>query len=323
MPGAMTRKLKDDRGDAPHVYDCAVIGAGPAGLTGALYLARFRRSVVVFDGGPSRAHWIPESHNCPGFPGGISGDRLLERLRAQLSGYGADMRATRIESLARHENGFLLADAGGHATVAHKVLLATGILDVLPDVDWVEAAIDAGALRLCPVCDGYEASDQRIAVYGSGEAALNHAEFLRTYSADVTLVWSDGQPPDDEMSHRAATLGVRTIAQAGDLRFDGHRCSFELADGTLESFDSVYAFLGCAAQSTLAEAIGAESDGSGALRVGRDQMTTVDGLYAAGDVVSALHQISVAVGHSGVAATAIHNALESNPRRSPDRQHDR
>ncbi|MGH8215838.1 MAG: FAD-dependent oxidoreductase, partial [Rhodanobacteraceae bacterium] len=76
-------------------------------------------------------------------------------------------------------------------------------------------------------------------------------------------------------------------------------------------------------QSTLAEAIGAESDENGALRVGRDQMTTVDGLYAAGDVVSALHQISVAVGHSGVAATAIHNALESNPRRSPDRQHDR
>lgn len=316
----MTRKPRIDSGDAPASYDCAVIGAGPAGLTGALYLARFHRSVVVFDGGPSRAHWIPESHNCPGFPGGISGDRLLERLRAQLSGYGARMCATRIENLARHEDGFLLIDADGHSIAARKVLLATGILDVLPDIDWGEAAIAVGALRLCPVCDGYEASDQRIAVYGSGELALNHAEFLRTYSADVTLVCSDGQLPDDAVSRRAATLGVRIIAQAGDLRFDGHRCSFELADGTLEAFDSVYVFLGCAAQSTLAEAIGAESDESGALRVGRDQMTTVDGLYAVGDVVSALHQISVAVGHSGVAATAIHNALESNPRRGPNRQ---
>lgn len=309
----MTRMSENAEGGASP-YDCAVIGAGPAGLTAALYLARFRRSVIVFDGGPSRAQWIPESHNCPGFPGGISGERLLKRLRAQLSGYEADIRAERIEGLKRKDRGFLLVGADGHPVAARTVLLATGIIDTLPLVDWVDAAIEAGALRLCPVCDGFEASDQRIAVYGDGEPALDHAKFLRTYSADVTLVCSDGRPLDGAQSRRAASLGVRVITHSGEPRFDGHRCSFGLADGTLETFDSVYAFLGCRAQSTLAEAIGAESDENGALRVRRDQMTTVDGLYAAGDVVSALHQISVAVGHSGVAATAIHNALESNPR---------
>lgn len=314
MPSTMTRMSDNDGGQA-FLYDCAVIGAGPAGLTAALYLARFRRSVMVFDGGPSRAQWIPESHNCPGFPGGISGERLLERLRAQLSGYEARIRANRIDGMQRNDGMFRLTAADGPAVSARTVLLATGIIDALPAAEWVEAAIEAGALRLCPVCDGYEASDQRIAVYGYGEAALNHAKFLRTYSADVTLVCSDGQPLDDAQSRRAASLGVRVITHGGDLRFDGHRCSFGMAGGTPETFDSVYAFLGCRAQSALAEAIGAESDEYGALRVRRDQMTTVDGLYAAGDVVSALHQISVAVGHSGVAATAIHNALESNPRR--------
>jgi thioredoxin reductase (NADPH) len=314
----MTRKSNNDGADAPLCYDCAVIGAGPAGLTAALYLARFRRSVVVFDGGPSRAQWIPESHNCPGFPGGISGDRLLERLRAQLSGYDVRICAKRVENLKGHEGGFRLADADGNAVVARTVLLATGIIDTLPHADWVETAIRAGALRLCPVCDGFEASDQRIAVYGSGESALNHAEFLRTYSADVALVCADGQPLDGAQSDRAAALGVRVIAQSGDLRFDGHRCSFGMTDGTLEAFDSVYVFLGCHAQSALAKTIGAESDEHGALRVGRDQKTTIEGLYAAGDVVSALDQISVAVGHSGVAATAIHKALGSNPRRSPE-----
>lgn len=311
----MTRKSRNNGADAPTPYDCAVIGAGPAGLTAALYLARFRRSVIVFDGGPSRAQWIPESQNCPGFPGGISGHRLLERLRAQLAGYDARICAKRVESLEEHEGGFLLIDADGHAITACTVLLATGIIDMLPDAYWVEAAIGVGALRLCPVCDGFEASDQRIAVYGSGESALNHAEFLRTYSADVALVCSDGQRLDDAQSRRAASLGVRVIPQSGDLRFDGHRCSFGMADGTREAFDSVYMFLGCQAQSRLAQNVGAESDDDGALRVGRDQMTTVEGLYAAGDVVSALHQISVAVGHSGVAATAIHKALDSNPRR--------
>jgi len=311
----MTRKSRNDGADAPRPYDCAVIGAGPAGLTAALYLARFRRSVIVFDGGPSRAQWIPESQNCPGFPGGISGHRLLERLRAQLAGYAAQVCAKRVEALRGHQGGFLLTDADGDEVAARTVLLATGIVDTLPDADWVEAAIGVGALRLCPVCDGFEASDQRIAVYGPGESALNHAEFLRTHSADVALVCSDGRPLDGAQSRRAASSGVRVIPQSGDLRFDGHRCSFGMADGTREAFDSVYVFLGCEAQSALARTMGAESDEDGALRVGRDQMTTVEGLYAAGDVVSALHQISVAVGHSGVAATAIHKALESNPRR--------
>jgi thioredoxin reductase (NADPH) len=310
----MKRKSSNDGRDAQPLYDCAVIGAGPAGLTAALYLARFRRSVIVFDGGPGRAQWIPESQNCPGFPGGISGNRLLERLRAQLSGYDARICAARIERLERQDEGFLLVDAEEHAIAARKVLLATGIIDTLPDVDWVEAAIHAGALRLCPVCDGFEASDQRIAVYGPGESTLNHAEFLRTYSEDVVLVCSDGQPLDDAQARRAASLGVRVIEQSSDLRFDGRRCSFAMPDGTREAFDSVYPFLGCQPQSALAEAAGAESDEEGALRVSRDQMTTVEGLYAAGDVVSALNQISVAVGHSGVAATAIHGALERNPR---------
>lgn len=311
----MTRKSNNDGADAPRPYDCAVIGAGPAGLTAAIYLARFRRSVIVFDGGPSRAHWIPESQNCPGFPGGISGHRLLERLRAQLAGYAAHVCAKRVESLRGHAGDFLLSDADGHAVAARTVLLATGIVDMLPDADWVEAAIGVGALRLCPVCDGFEASDQRIAVYGPGESALHHAEFLRTYSAEVALVCSNGQPLDDAQSRRAASSGVRVIPQSGDLRFDGHRCSFGMADGTREAFDSVYVFLGCQAQSALAQSVGAESDEDGGLRVARDQMTTVEGLYAAGDVVSALHQVSVAVGHSGVAATAIHKALDSNPRR--------
>jgi thioredoxin reductase (NADPH) len=164
------------------------------------------------------------------------------------------------------------------------------------------------------VCDGFEASDQRIAVYGPGGSALKHAEFLRTYSTDVVLVCSDGRPLDDEQARRAASLGVRVIEQSSDLRFDGQRCSFRIPDGTREAFDSVYPFLGCQPQSALAEAVGAESDEQGALRVSRHQMTTVEGLYAAGDVVSALNQISVAVGHSGVAASAIHGALASNPR---------
>jgi len=304
-------------GEGFRSYDCAVIGAGPAGLTAALYLARFRRTVIVFDGGQSRAQWIPESHNCPGFPGGISGSTLLDRQRAHLSAYHVPIHAARVENLQGEDGSFRLVVATGEAVAARKIILATGIVDTVPQGEWLEAAIAAGALRLCPVCDGYEASDQRLAVFGSGEAGLNHAAFLRTYSADVTLVCSDELPLDDVQSRRAASIGVQVIERAGGIQFDGHRCYFETPNGSRQLFDSVYVFLGCHAQSLLAQGVGAESDEFGALRVDPHQMTTVSGLFAVGDVVSSLHQISVAVGHSGVAASAIHRALESNLRRPP------
>lgn len=294
-------------------FDCAVIGAGPAGLTGALYLARFHRNVVVFDGGNSRARWIPESHNCPGFPGGISGVALLRRLCEQLSDYAISVRRASVERARRIDGAFDLQDAEGRSIRARTVLLATGIVDMLPDVEWAEQAIDAGALRLCPVCDGYEASDQRIAVYGPGATALEHAIFLRTFSRDVVLVCSDGKPLAAEAAGEAADMGVRVVEQAQNIAFDGRRCSFGVG-ATRETFDSVYVFLGCRTQSDLAQSLGARTDDVGALEVDRHQMTSVEGLYAAGDVVSSLNQISVAVGHAGVAATAIHHALGHNLR---------
>jgi len=300
--------------NTPPAYDCAIIGAGPAGLTAAIYLARYRRHVVVFDGGPSRAQWIPESHNCPGFPGGISGPALLLRLRAQLAEYDAELCAERIVALRQQAAAFLLIDAAGRPFSARKIVVATGIVDVLPDVDWIEHAIHLGAVRLCAICDGFEASDQRLAVYGPSASALDHALFLRTYSADVTLVCSDRSRPEPADVDRAAAAGVAIIENAVDLRFDGQRCSFALEEGEAAVFDSVYPYLGCRVQSTLAQTLGAECDAQGALRVAPDQMSSVSGLYAAGDVVSALNQISVAVGQSGTAATAIHAALASNMR---------
>ncbi|MGH8171949.1 MAG: NAD(P)/FAD-dependent oxidoreductase, partial [Rhodanobacteraceae bacterium] len=129
-------------------FDCIVIGAGPAGLTAAIYLARYRRKVLVFDGGKSRARWIPESHNCPGFPGGVSGPELLGKLRAQLEQYEAQTISQCVVSIARAASGFTIVDAAGTAYGARTVLIATGIVDVLPRSAHIEAAIENGIVRL-------------------------------------------------------------------------------------------------------------------------------------------------------------------------------
>ena len=297
---------------AEDVLDALVIGAGPAGLTAATYLARFRRRLAVIDAGASRARWIPTSHNCPGFPFGVEGPRLLDRLRTQAQNYGVRVREGRVTGLRRDDRGVFTAQTrDGPDLRARCVLLATGIVDRMPHLFELRQAIERGAVRLCAVCDGYEAGDGTLAVYGPLPVALAHAEFLRTFSRDVSAVASEPAEPDPAMRERARRAGVRLLPVPEALRLEDDRLVMRFADGE-SRFDSVYAALGGDAQSALATALGARCDDNGERVVDAHQQTSIDGLYAIGDVVSALNQISVAVGHAAIAATAVRNRLPRN-----------
>ncbi len=286
-------------------YDTIVVGAGPAGLTAATYLTRFRRKVLVLDGGPSRASWIPESHNTPGFPEGVSGEALLARLRAQALRYGALISAERAESIERDAGEFRLALGAGPVR-SRFVVLATGLLDLKPPLAGVDDAIKQSVVRLCPICDAFEAIDARIAVLGDGDAGAREALYLRTYSSDVTLL-ALGQAPCD--THALDEAGVRILHVAiEDLSLAGRTVTLH-ADGSLQTFDYLYLALGCDLQSSLATACGAHHDAIGNLVVDAHQQTSVDGLYAIGDVSLGLNQIAVATGEAVIAATDIHNRL--------------
>ncbi len=199
------------------------------------------------------------------------------------------------------------------------MLLATGIVDRMPSFEGrpeaLEEAIGAGALRLCAVCDGYEASDERIAVYGPVDEAIRHAVFLRTFSRRVAVVRSEpGEPSRRNARRSRAPRESRCYRSRGRSRYARvAACAVEL-DGAEASrcFDTVYPVLGGDAQSQLAIALGARVDERASSIVDAKQQTTVDGLYAIGDVVSALNQISVAMGHAAIAASAIHQRLPPN-----------
>ena len=291
--------------------DCLIVGAGPAGLTAAIYLARFRRSIALVDSGASRASYIPLSHNYPGFPQGISGDELLARLRAQAERHGVTVTRGLVYSLNPEAGGFL-ATMGVEKVYARKVLLATGIVDKQPEMRNLREAIDKGAIRLCPICDAFEVVDRRIAIHGPASESVGHAIFMRTYSEDVTLIPTRG----DVALSRAQRA---ELDAAGIHRMDEAVCEIFLAPddragarmegGKEYLFDTIYVSLGCVARADLAVKMGAQVSETGELFVDDHLRTSVPGLYAAGDVVSALNQISVATGHAAIAATDIHNQL--------------
>lgn len=296
MPDARTRDP----------VDVIVVGGGPAGLTAASYLRRFHRSCLVLDAGDSRARWIPESNNCPGFPNGVAGPELLRRMREQALGVDAVIEPATVDGIRPVEGGFEVA-AGPRRWRARRVILATGLRDRLPAADWVPQAVACGALRLCAVCDAYEASDQAIGVHGPAADIGGHARFLRAYSRDVhALPLDEGDGGEAGAAARAA--GVRWHPP-GTLDFDGTRCRHVTRSGDVLPFDTVYAYFGCDSSAGIARRAGAELTPEGEILVDRDQQTRLEGLYAIGDVVSGLNQISVAVGHAALAATHAHNAL--------------
>ncbi|HEY1224433.1 MAG TPA: NAD(P)/FAD-dependent oxidoreductase [Brevundimonas sp.] len=285
-----------------------VIGAGPAGLTAATYLARFLRRVLVADAGAPRACWIPLSHNMPGFPAGITGEAILSRMRDQAAEYGAVIEAGRVEALVRDGDGFS-ARLNGRTLRVRAVLLATGVVDHHPDLPGVERAIERALVRICPICDGYEATDKAVAIIGDSDMGVREAAFLRTYSERVTLIHigaAEALTRRDEL----ARLGVDLVeAPIDNVTLEGDRVTALSWGGTFRSFDLVYSALGTTANAGLAEALGAHTDDDGRLQVDLHQATSVPGFYAAGDVVRSLNQIAVATAEAAVAATAIHNRL--------------
>lgn len=288
------------------IQDCVIVGGGPAGLTAALYLARFLRRVTVFDGRDGRARMIPRTHNLAPFPDGISGQELLGQMRSHARRYGAVVEADTVEAVEQLDNAFRVV-TGRKAALARSVIFATGVFNHRPPLSADDHAegLAHGLLRYCPVCDAYEVRDKRIAVLGSGTHGLQEASFLCHYSRSVTLI-----SPDGSLDSTQRRINVLRPALTG-IALSEIEVLLTLQNGQTYPFDTLYVALGTTPRAGLAGRLGVDLDDDGHIAVDAKHKTSVDGVYAIGDVTSGLDQIAVAMGQGAIAATAIHNDLSS------------
>jgi thioredoxin reductase (NADPH) len=295
------------------MFDCVIVGGGPAGLTAAIYLARFHLKIRLYDCGTSRAALIPRTRNHAGYPGGIKGTELLRLMCEQAAEFGVEHIDATVTQLVPDGGFFRVLTRDGEVQ-ARSVLLATGVHNIAPDMDKGvhDAALARGLIRYCPICDGYEVTDKRVGVIGTGDHGMREALFLRGYTQDITLIAHNGVHELDQICReKLDAAGIAYLdGPCTPIRVEGDEIIVGIAEGE-RRFDSVYPALGSHIRSELAVAAGAEAaPEDGCLVVDDHQMTSLSGLFAAGDVVKGLDQISHAMGEAGVAATKIRNMLD-------------
>lgn len=293
--------------------DILIVGAGPAGLSAALYAARYRRSTLVLHDNTARALRIPLTHNAPGFDDGISGPDLIAKMIRHAGKYNAQFVHAHIASITRERDMFVLKSEDGACWHSRSVILATGLElnQIALDREVHETAIANAVLRYCPVCDGFEHQGARIGVIGCDISGASEALFLSGYSDNVTLLPCRDVELTVQQRAELDAAGIATVTQP-IVRYepsDDEMAVYVEGRGEPFCFDVVYPALGCRPRNQLARALGLKIDQVGKVAATAPFETSVPGLYCAGDLVEGLDQISVAMGHGAVAATKAHNWL--------------
>lgn len=292
-------------------WDVIVIGGSVAGLSGALTLLRARRRVLILDTGLPRNRFTSHMH------GLISRDHtdpadLVADARAEVEGYGADIRNEVVEAVATSENGFTVTtDQGTHD--ARQVLVATGGTDVLPEIDGFADFWGQG-IASCPYCDGYEVRDQRIGVLATGPHSIFHAQMLRQWSDKITYFTNGKWAPEGEelRAFEARKISLIDVPVTTIFSNNSTLTGVGLDDGSEVEVDAIFTIPEFRPRDGFLDGLGLErtetpmgefiaADPTGA--------TAVPGLWIAGNVAKHNANVPVSIGDGAMAAALMNHQL--------------
>ena len=295
-------------------YDAVVVGGGPAGLSAALWLARYRKQVLVVDSGEQRNRWVDQAHGYLGSDPVEPGD-LLGRARSQLEAYAeVTLRDGRARRARRDGDGTFRVDVDGEEVSARRIVLALGVKDRFPEVGRFFDHYGASVFH-CPTCDGYEARDCAVAVFGWSQEVTGFALTLLGWAARVTVV-TDGRRFEGDARHRleleangVAVLEEEAVELVGERgRLEGVR----FASGQRLDCELAFFSIAHAPRTELAEELGCALTEEGCIEVDAEGATSVEGVYAAGDVTPGLQLVQVAAAKGTVAGVGCAQSLPTS-----------
>jgi thioredoxin reductase len=291
-------------------YDCIVVGGGPAGLSGALVLGRCRRTVLLCDVGEPRNAAAAGLHNYL-TRDGIRPPEFLQLAREEVRRYlTVEFRRTKVVAAERTPSGFTVVCADGSRHNSRKLLLATGVVDELPDLEGLEELYGT-SVHHCPYCDGWEWRDQPLAVYGRGEDGRALALGLTVWSRDLVLCTDGSHELPEEALEELSGAGV-AIREERVLRLEGREGQLErivFEQGRPLSRRALFVCAGQHQRSDLARKLGCRFTSKGAVDTGSCEATDVPGLYVAGDSSKEAQFVVVAAAEGAAAGMAINKAL--------------
>ncbi|MDQ3757561.1 MAG: NAD(P)/FAD-dependent oxidoreductase [Actinomycetota bacterium] len=294
------------------MLDAVVVGGGPGGLSAATWLARYRKQVVVLDSGEHRNRWVEAAHGYLGSDP-VSPQQLLAAARDDLAAYPeAELRRGRAVTARREADGtFTLGLEGGAELFARRLVLATGVRDVFPEVDGFFDHYGRSVFH-CPTCDGYEARDRTVVAFGWSEHVVGFALTLLGWARTVTVV-TDGRrfQGDRHDRERLAAQGVRVLE--GDavalLGEPGALRGVRLRDGEELACDLAFFSIAHRPAADLDVQLGCRRTEENCIAVDEQGATSVPGVYAAGDVTPGLQLVQVAAAKGTVAGVACARSL--------------
>jgi thioredoxin reductase len=289
-------------------WDCIIVGAGPAGVNAALVLGRARWRVLVLDNGAPRNYATHEMHGVLGHDG-LDPAQLRARGRAELARYGVEVVTLEVQD-AEVLGGTVRVACADRVELTRTVLLATGMLDEVPDIPGF-ADVWGTSAHTCPYCDGFEHHDERLAVLAAGERGEHLAILLRRYSDDVVLLSNGSHSLAADQLARVQAFGVPVI-QTPVIGLDsenGRLRRVRLANGQRLDRDALFFYVGWRLRNDIARTLGCELRDDGSVAVDTDQATSVDRVYAAGNCCEPRALVPAAAGSGAMAAVAINTRL--------------
>lgn len=282
-----------------------IIGAGPAGISAALYAARGNMDPLVINNGIGALAKAEKIENYYGLEQPLSGKELYERGIAQAEALGVRIVEAEVLGISGFDTFTVKTTEGDFDTVS--VILATGGRRTAPKIPGLKE-FEGKGVSYCAVCDAFFYRGKEVAVVGNGDFALHEAEELRNVTQDVTI-YTDGKEPEFSIEHPIAVNTMKIQAIEGDDKVSGLLMQSDIsAQGTeneTESFypaDGIFVALGTAGSTEIARQMGAEITDKGNIRTDEEMATTIPGLFAAGDCTGGLLQVSKAVYEGSMAA---------------------